>query len=373
VKLLVVMAHASPWSLDIAASLRERGHEIHVLDFESPDDDHMPAESADTRATLAGFASVTLLPRSTAGWRRILDLSRAMRACARRLRIDVMLCLYGGRFSCAAWLSGVRPYAVYVVGSDVLLAGRALRLINRFALAVAARVFANGAHLAAAARRQSPGATVENLLIGVDSEQLQPVPRGGPARLFNHRWFAPIYNNETILHALALLPPDLPPFEMTFASGGPDLPAARALAGTILPPRLRAAVRFEEGKLSREALLARLARSDVFISMARSDGTPISVLEAMTSGVFPVLSDIPANRELLDVGRGIGALVATEDPAALAAELARRIAQVEQCRELAPSIRAHVVRFASSSVTRARLAEQLHSIANSRETSRYAA
>jgi glycosyltransferase involved in cell wall biosynthesis len=372
-KLLIVMAHGSPWSLDIAASLGARGNEIHVLDFESPDDDHMPTESRETRATLAAFASVTLLPRSRSGWTRILDLSRAMRDCARRLRIDVMLCLYGGRFACAAWLSGVRPYTVYVVGSDVLLAGRSLRVINRFALAAAARVFANGAHLVESARRQSPGATVENLLIGVDSEQIVPGQRGGPARLFNHRWFAPIYNNETILRALALLPPDLPPFEMTFASGGPDLAAARALADDILPARVRGGIRFCEGKLSRQELLADLARSDIFISMARSDGTPISVLEAMSSGVFPVLSDIPANRGLLDVDHDIGALVATEDAVALAAELARRIAAVERCRESAPAIRAHVVRFAAASSTRAILAEKLHAIAHSNETSRNAA
>ena len=158
-------------------------------------------------------------------------------------------------FACAAWLSRVRPYAVWVVGSDVLLANRPLRLINRFSLGSAALVFANGAHLAERAKRQAPSATVENLLIGVDSEQFLPATRTGPARLFNHRWFAPVYDNPTIIRALALLPPDIPPFQMTFASGGPDLAAAKTLASEVLPARLRESVRFLDGKLRRHELL----------------------------------------------------------------------------------------------------------------------
>jgi glycosyltransferase involved in cell wall biosynthesis len=369
-KLLLVMAHSSPWSLDIAGSLQAGRHEVHVLDFAAPRVSDIPTDSRDIGAALAAFASVTLLPRPRGGLAQLFALTRGMHACARRVRPDVMLCLYGGLFACAAWLSRVRPYAVWVVGSDVLLAGKSLRLINRFALGAAARVFANGAHLAERARRQAPAATVENLLIGVDSEQFVPGTRGGPARLFNHRWFTPVYDNKTIIRAIALLPTDVPSFEMIFASGGPELQAARALADQVLPPRLRSSVHFLEGRLRRQELLDELARADVFVSMSHSDGTATSVLEAMMSGVFPVLSDIPANRALVDPAAGIGTLVPVADAAALAAELARRIGEVARSRADAAGIRAHVLRFAASSATRATLARGLTDIVHSNETSR---
>ena len=210
---------------------------------------------------------------------------------------------------------------------------------------------------------------MENLLIGVDSKQFVPGLRSGPARLFNHRWFSPVYDNQTIIRALALLPPEVPPFEMIFASGGLELAAARALADQLLPPRLRGEVHFLEGKLRRQELLNELARADVFVSMSHSDGTATSVLEAMMCGVFPVLSDIPANRVLIDAAAGIGSLVPVADAAALAAELSRRIAEVDRLRATAADIRAHVLRFAASSATHATLARRLADIAHSNEMS----
>lgn len=357
------MAHGSPWSLDIAASLQARGIEVHVLGFEAPLVNDCPTDSQDLEDALSAFGSVTLVRRCRLGWAQILELSWAMRALAHRVRPDIMLCLYGGRHACAALLSGVRPYVVYVVGSDVLRAGAALRVINRVALGAAAHVFANGSYLAEVARQQAPAATVENLLIGVDSEQFVIRVRSGAARVFNHRWFAPVYNNETIIRALALLPADLPPFEMTFASAGIGLAEARALADRIIPPHVRRAVKFLEGRLRRHELLDQLACSDVFVSMARSDGTPTSVLEAMMCGAYSLLSDIPANRVLLD-RPGIGSLIGTEDAVALAGELARCIREVETCRAGAARIRAHVMQFASATKTRALLAQRLTGIAH---------
>jgi glycosyltransferase involved in cell wall biosynthesis len=369
-RLLLIMAHNSPWSLDIAGSLQAAGHEAHVLDFAAPVASEIPTDSRDIGAGLASLSSVTLMPRTGGGAAKLLALTRGIRARAHALRPDLTLCLYGGQFACAAWLSGVRPYAVWVVGSDVLLAGKARRLINRFSLSCAAHVFANGAHLAEAARLQAPAATVENLLNGVDSEQFAPAPRSGPARLFNHRWFAPVYDNQTIIRALALLPPDLPPFEMTFASGGPELEAARALAAQVLPVRLRESVRFLEGSLRRQELLEELARADIYVSMSLSDGTATSVLEALMSGVFPVLSDIPANRGVVDVPRDNGALVPVGDPAVLSRELARRITAVQDCRDAALRIRTHVMQFAASHITRTNLALRLDAIVDNPAISR---
>jgi len=369
VKLLLVMAHGSPWSLDIATSLHSRGVDVHVLGFEALSADDSPTDLQDLKAALGTCCSVTLLHRSRFGWAQELELARAMRTLALRVRPDIMLCLYGGRHACAALLSGVRPYVVYVVGSDVLLADAALRAINRVALGAAAHVFANGAYLAEVARQQAPAAIVENLLIGVDSEQFAIRARSGPARVFNHRWFAPVYNNEAIIRALALLPTDLPPFEVTFASAGVGLASARSLADRIIPQHVRGEVKFLEGRLRRHELIDELARSDVFVSMARSDGTSTSVLEAMMCGAYSLLSDIPANRALLD-RPGIGSLIGTDDVVALAGELARCIRQVEVYRTGAERIRRHAMRIASAATTRASLTQRLTEIAYSKRPSR---
>jgi glycosyltransferase involved in cell wall biosynthesis len=78
-------------------------------------------------------------------------------------------------------------------------------------------------------------------------------------------------------------------------------------------------------------------RSAVFVSVPESDGTSVSLLEAMGAGCLPVLSNLPANREWVREGDN-GLLVA--DPAALGEALRRAIAWCESgawAREGAPA------------------------------------
>ena len=44
-------------------------------------------------------------------------------------------------------------------------------------------------------------------------------------------------------------------------------------------------------------------RDSWYISLPRSDSVSVSVLEAMAHGCVPILSDLPANRELVQHGR----------------------------------------------------------------------
>jgi glycosyltransferase involved in cell wall biosynthesis len=351
--------HGSPWANDLALSLQRMGHEIHVLDFRTIASGGMPTNMQDTVDTLRRYNSVQLVERPRSPWMQHVALVRPLRRLARHLRPDLVLCLYGGRYALSTYLAGVRPYVVYVVGSDVLLASPMQRWINRFTLSAATLVLANGEHLAQEARRQAPRARVERLLMGVDVELLRPRRRHGVARIFNHRTFSATYNNETIIRALARLPGDTPAFEMVFASGGPELADAIACADSVLPGHLRSHVAFWRGEARREHIMDELARADFYVSMARSDGTATSVLEAMSYGVFPILSDIPANKALIDTEAGIGALVPSEDADALAGQLRECLCRVDHHRQQSLPIRNHVRRFADAAVNRAQLAAHL--------------
>lgn len=57
------------------------------------------------------------------------------------------------------------------------------------------------------------------------------------------------------------------------------------------------------GAMQHEEVLSLLDKSKVYISATKSDGTSISLLEAMCRGVYPVVSDIPANRLLIENGQ----------------------------------------------------------------------
>src|SRR5262249_18855144 len=63
-----------------------------------------------------------------------------------------------------------------------------------------------------------------------------------------------------------------------------------------------------------------LENADVYVSAKPTDDASVSLLEAMASGVFPVVTDIAGNREWLS-GTGDGLLFPRREAPALAAAL----------------------------------------------------
>ena len=353
-RVAILMSVASPWAREVAMKLASLGAEVHVIDFASsaPDgymshgDEFQAAEVIALRTAVAG---VEFLRTPAAGPSRHFLAVPAVRRILAKLRPDHLLTLYGGGFANIAWLSGFRPYVVYVVGSDVLLMGGLRALLSRHALGSAALVLANGRYLAERARALRPGLRVEALYLGVDTDELKPSDPVTEPRILCTRGFLPVYNNEYLLQALALLGDDAPPnLQVTFAAPGPDLVGAQALADRILSPALRARVAFRNG-LDRKTLFAEYRRSQVYVSLSRSDGTSVALMEALAAGIFPVLSDIPQNREWVSPREDNGILVPFERPEILARALTRALRDSGMRARAASYNRQQVVDRADSS------------------------
>ena len=58
-----------------------------------------------------------------------------------------------------------------------------------------------------------------------------------------------------------------------------------------------------------------LAAADYYVSASRSEGLPLSVLEAMGHGLVPLLSDIPQHREIISLTGGSGECFALDNEA----------------------------------------------------------
>jgi glycosyltransferase involved in cell wall biosynthesis len=330
VRVAVLMSLGSPWARQTATDLAGLGHEMHVIylrgdlpgNYLRADDDFQADSIAAFRRQVAGAHGVEA--RWPGFLRYALAAPHVAKAC-RECGAQVLITLYGGGFAVAAYLSRVRPYAVFVVGTDVLVAGQVKRWTMRRVLGRAGLVLANGNHLAERTQHLAPMARVLPLYLGVDTERYTlGMPPGSPLRIVCTRGFNPVYNNEYLVHALARLPHNLPDFEVVFVSGGPLLNDVRTLAATLLPGPIWERVRFLGG-VTEEVLLSILRGSHIYVSLSRSDGTSISLLEALACGVFPVVTDIPANREWVDARRGNGILVPLDQPERLAGALAHAL------------------------------------------------
>ncbi len=314
-----MMPLACPWSRRTALHLLDQGIEVHVIDFAKEDhggwlDPGSPFFAASVRDFVDKVAGVHLLKsRFTSKW-RYLTLAPQLSKLLSKCKPDVLLPLYGGGYALISYLSRFRPYAVYVVGSDVLALSTVKRELAKMSLGAARALFVNGSYLSKKTHELVPDAQIIPLLLGIDTNTFQPgSPPPSPLRIVCTRAFLPIYNNGYLIEALAHLPSDIPEFKVTFVSPGPLLESTKEMASRLLPPATRNRVEFLGG-VTTERLVEELKRSHIYVSLSRSDGTAGSLLEALACGLYPVVSDIPQNREWINGDDANGALVPLDQP-----------------------------------------------------------
>ncbi|HVF39133.1 MAG TPA: glycosyltransferase family 4 protein [Gemmatimonadaceae bacterium] len=324
------MSATSPWSREVVRHLSLLGAQVHVVDFKPEGGrrgyiDYAPKNDVAMPDDLEQYtASIDCVPTPGSLPQRFVFSARWLRRVAREYNADLVLTLYGGSLAAAAYLSGFRPYIVYVVGSDVLLATTLQKLIARVTLTKSSVVLANGQHLAEATARLAPSAKVEPLYLGVDVGAYSPT-RGER----NHyamvctRGFLELYDNATIVRALGALEQVPVDFTMSFLSSGPLLPEAQRLADDLISPLWRDRVIFLGGT-KHEELRTIIKSASFYLSASLSDGTSSSLLEAMASGLIPIVSDIPANREWITDGKN-GLLFAPGDHNGLAEAIRRAL------------------------------------------------
>ncbi len=122
-----------------------------------------------------------------------------------------------------------------------------------------------------------------------------------PASVFtilSTRGWEPIYGVDTIVQAFALAGKSNPDLRLVLLGGGSmesDLRAIVAEAGVEDQVEFRGLVDYNQ-------LPDYFRSADIFVSASHSDGTSISLLEALACGTPALVSDIPGNREWISSG-----------------------------------------------------------------------
>lgn len=169
----------------------------------------------------------------------------------------------------------------------------------------------------------------------------------GPTRIITVGRLAPPKDPLTLVAALALLRPR--PFAAAVVGDGPDHSAVADAASAL---GVAGAIELLGERADVPALLA---RADVFVLASRSEGAPISILEAMAAGLPVVASAVGGVAELVVDGE-TGLLVPAGEPRALAAALGRLIDDPALRRRLGEAGRRRVAEhFDLSALRRAHL------------------
>lgn len=296
-----------------------QGHEVSIISFAAGD--LAPAQTF--------HLDVGPIHPEGGNWRYLLKLPDVY-GLLRALNPDLFNAHFLTSYGLIAALLKRRgiPLVTHLYGSDILRAPQRsplYRLAARYALRRADLLISLAAHMTERTRALAgPEVKILTLSWGVDLalfHALQPAAQGrsnGVARCICHRAWVRNSNMMLILHAARLARQELPGLEVMLVGGGPE---EGALRSAIADLQLKGTVSLQ-GRVPEERIAQLLREHDLYLSATRSDGASSALLEAMACGTFPIVTDIPANREWITHGDN-GFLVSLEDPV----DMAKRIVQ----------------------------------------------
>jgi len=270
--------------------LRRQGCEVLVVSME--------------QGTIAHHRLKSRRPRKT----QYILAAREMRQLVHDFRPDVVNPHFAsgyGHLVSRATRRGFPPVLLHVWGSDILIVPKKSflhRYKTRAALEAADAVTGDSEYLLDEAARIGRLARREMIVWGIEKRYLAQRRKdngwSAPLRVIGPRSQEAVYDNAFIVNALAE-PVNDGKIELTLAGFGALLDDIKAQSQRLTGGR----VRFYD-RLSRDAYMALLAGQDVYLSAARSDSSPASMLEAMGLGLIPVVGDIPGIREWIDERAG---------------------------------------------------------------------
>jgi glycosyltransferase involved in cell wall biosynthesis len=176
---------------------------------------------------------------------------------------------------------------------------------------------------------QKMGVRTEKILtfpMGIDESFLEAGRNRGEKlngqshTVLSNRNLLPLYNVSLLIRAIPKVIMKEPDTKFLIAGDGAE---KGALEREVENLNINSSVKFL-GRVPHEEMPDLLSQADIYVSTSLYDGTSVSLLEAMGSGAFPIVTDIPANREWIVNGEN-GFLVPIDEERSLAEKIVEAI------------------------------------------------
>jgi len=209
-----------------------------------------------------------------------------------------------------AGLSGLHPLISMSWGSDLLLGARkgTGRWKAHWALSRSRLLLCDCQTVRQAAIEL--GLAPDRVVVfpwGVDLQRFRPgrssllrrkLGWAGASVLLSARNFEPIYGVEIVIEAFLRLAPTEPALRLLLLGDGSlRAPLQRRIEQAGLLSRVHFA-----GGVSEDRLPEYFHSADLYVSASHSDGTSVTLLEALATGLPVIVSDLPSNREWVEEG-----------------------------------------------------------------------
>ncbi|HWQ71183.1 MAG TPA: glycosyltransferase [Desulfitobacteriaceae bacterium] len=264
------------------------GHEVDIISFNS--------------CPIEGPAVHLLANGHTGRLAYIWSLFR-IRGLIRKIKPDLLHAHYATSFGLLAIISGFHPLVVSAWGSDVLIAPKQsalLRLAVEQVLRRADALTSDSSYMSGRMIELLKGQAkiLKTVTMGVSREWFSSIPDTpkNDLQILSLRGHQVIYNIDIILRSMVEVLEEVPEASLVVAGEGPETSSLKALARSL---GILENVNFV-GQLPHAKVQDYLNQSSISVSVPSSDATAVSLLETMACGSFPVVSDLPANREWVE-------------------------------------------------------------------------
>ncbi|MDD1674730.1 MAG: glycosyltransferase [Methanomicrobiales archaeon] len=299
--------HAQRWAAYFGSH-----HEVHFITY-----DPLPAP-------IAGVTEYVVESRFRNHYLAFLPRHCRIHRIIRRVRPDLIHAHFIAKYGFHLPLLRASPSIVSAWGDDVLILPKESSLIRwytRRVLTHVDRIYAISHDLANHIRDdfQIPEKKIRYMPFGVDTRIFSPRERdraGDIVQVFSNRGFFPVYNTAALIQGFALAHAKNSCLRLVLKGEGPEKDAMMRLVTEL---ELSEVITFA-GRTEYAQVLEDLRTSDIFATTSRSDGTPVSLLEAMSVGLPCIASAVGGIPEWIRNGEN-GFLIPSGDQDACAQRL----------------------------------------------------
>lgn len=286
------------------------GHEIHIITFNQPCEE------------ISGITvHILQMPLINTKLRYLLGVPKVKEKVG-LIKPDILIGYRINSYGLMAVLTEFHPVVLVAQGTDLFcsLDSKVQKFFVRYVVKKADLLQTWASHMGD--KLLEYGASKDKLLIlpkGVDIDIFRPPDKQSPKdsfTLISTRQLRKTYNHECILKAIPLVLKKIPDLKYLVCGEGEYKAELERLTKKL---EIEDHVKFM-GRIQHNELPFYLSSSDSYIAMQSTDGVSSSLLEAMACGVFPIVTDIEANRLWIKDGVN-GFLVPVNDHISLAQKI----------------------------------------------------
>lgn len=299
--------HIQRW----AEYFAQRGHEVHLATYD-PMNRKIPGVIEHVLTSPWNNLYIAFTPRHV-----------AMKRLVRQIRPDLIHAHFIAKYG--FHLPGLArcPMIVSAWGDDILILPKKSRLIawyTRKVMEEADLVYAVSKNIREHILKDFdiPAQKVRYLPFGIDTDLFSIHPRHMAdsvvtIEVFSNRGYFSVYDNVTLVRGFGIAWRKNPTLRLTLKGEGPLEQSVRDEVASL---GLSSVVTFQ-GKTDYADVPKDYRQADIFITTSLSDGTPVSVLEAMASGLPCIATSVGGIPEWVENGK-TGLLVPPGSPEAVA-------------------------------------------------------